>query len=185
MWLSVFKVGRSDTTYRPAGLYAAAFVDYREGSVLTFRELLVARVVRDSTWRRVRITDIWVDSAASRDGGHALWAIPKDLADLRMHERDIGPVSRTSWDATIDGSAVASVRATGVQAPVLRTPFRFGVSQQRENGTTVVAGVSGSARIMPWLVRWDFAAHGPLGWLRGHRPVTSLRMTGFRLRFGD
>lgn len=185
LWLSVFVVGSGGTSYRPRGLYAAAFVDYREGSVLTYRELLVARVLREGASPGMRITDIWVDSPESRDGGRALWAVPKELADLGMRERDVGPARQTFWDASIDGSAVASVHATGVRAPVLRTPFRFGVSQQREDGTTVVAGVSGSAETMPWLVRWDFAADGPLAWLRGHRPVLSLRAHDFRLRFGD
>src|SRR5688500_19005620 len=91
MWLSVFPVRSSGTPRRPAGLYGAAFVDYAEGGVLAYQELLVARLVRDGAVPRVHICDIWVDSAPSRDGGRALWAIPKELADLHRSDRSPGP----------------------------------------------------------------------------------------------
>jgi len=83
MWLSVFAVRDSGRPDRPAGVYGAAFVDYQEDGVLAYHELLVARL-HDAARRRVRITDIWVDSVVSRDGGRALWAIPKQLADLPL-----------------------------------------------------------------------------------------------------
>ncbi|HET9860764.1 MAG TPA: acetoacetate decarboxylase family protein [Nocardioidaceae bacterium] len=185
MWLSLFRVGSSGTSYRPPGLYGAAFVDYREGSVLTYRELLVARVIREGAVPRVRVVDIWVDSTASRDGGRALWALPKELAHLHIERGGAGPVSRTSWDASLAGGTLATARATGVRAPAPRTPLRFGVSQEREDRTTVVAGVAGSARVLPWVIHWDFPTDGPLWWLRSHRPLVSLRMTGFQIRFGE
>ena len=75
MWLSLFAVPRG-TPHRPAGLYGAAFVDYREDGVLSYQELLVARAVRDGAVPRVSITDIWVNSPTSRDGGRSLWAMP-------------------------------------------------------------------------------------------------------------
>ena len=42
-WVSLFAVRRTGRPDRPPGLYAAAYVDYREGSPLTYGELLVAR----------------------------------------------------------------------------------------------------------------------------------------------
>ena len=185
MWLSLFRVGSSGTSYRPPGLYGAAFVDYREGSVLTYRELLVARVIREGAVPRVRVVDIWVDSTASRDGGRALWALPKELAHLHIERGGAGPVSRTSWDASLAGGTLATARATGVRAPAPRTPLRFGVSQEREDRTTVVAGVAGSARVLPWVIHWDFPTDGPLWWLRSHRPLVSLRKTGVQIRVGE
>ncbi|MEV0129792.1 acetoacetate decarboxylase family protein [Dactylosporangium sp. NPDC050688] len=66
------------------GLVGTAWVDYRPGGDLSYRELLCAVLTR-AGWRpRVTITHIWVDSVASRDGGRALWGIPKDLADLTL-----------------------------------------------------------------------------------------------------
>jgi hypothetical protein len=184
MVLSLFPLRSSGTTYRPPGLYGAAFVDYREGSVLTYRELLVARLVRVGAAPRVTVTDIWVDSQRSRDGGRSLWAIPKELADLHLRERATGPAVHTSWDAGIAGSALATARASGLRAPVPRAPFRFSTSQQREDGTTVVAGVAGSGRVVPCYVRWGFGPDGPLAWLHGRQPVVSLRVSDFRITFG-
>jgi hypothetical protein len=58
-----------------------AWIDYTPPGQLAYHELLAAVAVKG---RRVScsITEIWVDSEVSRDGGRDLWAIPKDLATL-------------------------------------------------------------------------------------------------------
>lgn len=183
MWLSLFPV-RSGTPERPAGLYGAAFVDYGEGSVLTYRELLVARLVRDGAVPRVHVTDIWVDSEPSRAAGRTLWALPKDLAELHVTERATGPTLRTSGDANINGAPVAAARFTGARVPSLRTPVRFTLGQRRDDDTSVVTTVSGTSCNLPVRGRWDFGSDGPLAWLHGRRPVASFRLGGFRLVFG-
>jgi hypothetical protein len=183
LWLSLFPV-RTGTPERPAGLYGAGFVDYAEGGVLAYRELLVARLVRDGAVPRVHVTDMWVDSAPSRDGGRSLWAMPKELAELHVQDRGTGPMTRTSCDANINGSPVAAARFTGARLPSLRTPFRFGVSQEREDGTRVVSPVSGTSANLPVRGRWDFGADGPLAWLHGRRPMASFRLGDFRMTFG-
>ena len=183
LWLSLFPV-RSGTAERPAGLYGAAFVDYGAGSVLTYRELLLARLVRDGAVPRVHITDIWVDSEASRDGGRSLWAIPKELADLHVTEQPTGPALSASGDANIAGDPVAAARFTAPRLPSVRTPFRFTVTQQDEHGSSVVTTVSGTSRNLPVRGRWDFGAQGPLAWMHGRQPVASFRLGDFRLTFG-
>lgn len=45
--------------------------------------------------------------------------------------------------------------------------------------------MSGSAKSVPCVGRWDFGADGPLAWLHGRRPVASFRMTDFRITFGS
>jgi acetoacetate decarboxylase len=184
LWLSLFPV-RTGTPERPAGLYGAAFVDYAEGSTLAYRELLVARLIRDGAIPRVHVTDIWVDSEVSRDGGRSLWAIPKDLADFHVRARDVGPAVRTSCDANINGSAVAAARFTAPRLPSLRTPFRFSVSQDREDGVRVVTPVAGTSANLIAHGQWDFGSQGPLAWLHGRRPVASFVLRDFRLTFGD
>jgi acetoacetate decarboxylase len=141
-------------------------------------------VVREGAVPRINITDIWVDSTRSRDGGRSLWAIPKELATFRLDDRTLGPVARTGWNASTQGLPVAAAGFTGVHRPAPRVPLRFATSQQREDGTTVVAGVSGSAQSTLSVGRWDFDVDGPLGWLHGRRPLASFRMSGFRLTFG-
>ncbi|WP_308431733.1 acetoacetate decarboxylase family protein [Amycolatopsis acidiphila] len=52
---------------------ATAFVDYLPGGLLPYHELLAAVVVRRGRRLGLTITDIWVDSPASRAGGRELW----------------------------------------------------------------------------------------------------------------
>jgi hypothetical protein len=183
MWLSLFPVRRGTPT-RPAGLYAAAFVDYSEGSVLSYRELLVARLVRAGAVPRIHVTDIWVDSVASRDGGRSLWAMPKELAHLHVRRGALGPATRVCCEASTNAAAVAASRFTGSRFPLLRTPIRLAVAQEREEGTPVVTAVTGTSRNLPVLGRWDFRADGPLAWLHGRTPVASFHLADFRLTFG-
>lgn len=183
LWLSVFAV-RGGTADRPAGLYGAAFVDYSDEGVLSYRELLVARLVRDGMVPRVTVTDIWVDSVASRDGGRALWAIPKELADLHVDDRRAGPLSRTGCSARIRGGPVAEAMFSTVRGAVARAPYAFTVAQTRDTGERVVTGVSGSAKPLVAHARWRFGSDGPLAWLAGHHPVATFRLNAVRLTFG-
>ena len=190
---------------RPQGIYAAAFVDYREGGVLAYHELLVVRLLRDGAVPRVRVTDIWVDSPESLAGGRSLWAIPKQPADLPLQEKRLGPVARTSFrgldrldhqtdrldhqtdrlDQPKRRREVARGEFTSVPgAALVRMPIRGSTSQVREDGTTVVAPLSGSGRVVPCLGRWTFDTDGPLSFLSGRRPLLSAHLLDVRLLFG-
>ncbi|MEO5709365.1 MAG: acetoacetate decarboxylase family protein [Nocardioidaceae bacterium] len=183
LWLSVF-VLRSPVGERPAGVYGAAFVDYTDGGVLTYHELLVARL-HDARSRQVRITDIWVDSPTSLAGGRSLWAIPKELADLPMRTLAVGPATRTSFSAVAAGQQVARGAFTSLPgAALVRAPFRLHTAQERSDGSPVVTPFGGSARALPCRASWRFDAGGPLAFLAGRRPVLSLRLTDARLSFG-
>ena len=187
MWLSVFRVGSgsgSGDGGHPPGLYGAAFVAYEPGSPLTYLELLTARLL-DAPRRRVRITDIWVDSAPSMEGGRSLWAIPKGLAKLELTDRRIGPASRSGFAGHLDGRPIASGSFAALPgASLVRMPFAASTSQLREDGSEVVTSMTGSARTLPAVARWDFAADGPLAFLHRRRPLASFRLTDLRLSFG-
>ncbi|MGN6577115.1 MAG: acetoacetate decarboxylase family protein [Nocardioides sp.] len=195
MWLSLFRVRDTGRADRPDGLYGAAFVSYGAGSPLTYLELLVARLL-DARARQVRITDIWVDSPASLAGGRSLWAIPKDLAELELDDRRLGPTSHTEFGGRVDGREIASGAFAALPgAALLRAPFRATTSQLRPGpagaagapdapGAEVVTPMAGSAKTLPALGSWEFAADGPLGFLHGRAPLASFRLTDVRLRFG-
>ena len=119
LWLSLFRVREGDHPEREPGVYGAALVSYEQPSPLTYSELLVARPVKAAGGRRVNITDIWVDSADSRDGGRGLWAIPKGLCDFERTSTG-DRVQRTSWSTTLDGVPIASARFTDVSRSMLR-----------------------------------------------------------------
>jgi acetoacetate decarboxylase len=191
LWLSLFRLGEDVEEVdelRPAGVYGAAFVSYEPGSPLTYSELLVARPVSTGTHgRRVSITDIWVDSPASVAGGRELWAIPKDLCDFDLDTVRRGPLSTTDWAATLGRRPIASATFTDVSRAMLRVPFRGGTWQpgiEETGGEARTATLRGSSRTLPCRARWDFAADGPLGWLRGARQLASFRMADFRMSFG-
>lgn len=185
MWLSVFRVPDTGRDDRDPGLYGAAFVSYEEGSALTYRELVVARLL-DARRRTLRITDIWVDSEESLRGGRSLWAIPKELATLDVEDRRLGPAAHTSFTAADAdrGREMASGRfASAPGAALLRTPYSA-VASQPGDGGTVRTPMRGSARTLPALAAWNFAADGPLGFLHGRRPLVSFRLRDMRLTFG-
>ena len=187
LWLSLFMLKDDVDELRPAGVYGAAFVSYEEGSPLTYSELLVARPVKsDEHGRRVTITDIWVDSPASVAGGRELWAIPKGLCDFTLESSYRGPVTTTEWSASIDRRPVASARFTDVSRAAPRLPFKGGTWQPElpEGGGEKTATLQGSSKPAPCRGSWDFAADGPLGWLRGARRLASFRQAAFRMSFG-
>ena len=189
MWLSLFRVSgaRGRGAGRPDAVYGAAWVDYREPSPLTYHELLVARfadVPRGRVPDRVTITDIWVDSPDSLEGGRALWAIPKRLADFGMESSSSGPVRRTAWHAALGDTPVATARFTDVSALAPPVPFRFRTHQTRDDGTVVEAPVAGRGRALPARSHWDIAPEGPIGFLSGRRPLASFRIANVTLSFG-
>jgi hypothetical protein len=49
----------------------------------------------------------------------------------------------------------------------------------------VLAPMSGTARIRHARARWDFPTDGPFADLRGRRPLASVVLEDFALRFGD
>lgn len=189
-WLSLFAVRDTGREDRPGGLYVAAFVDYGPGGVLTYHELLVARLLRAGPAPRLRITDIWVDSPTSREGGRSLWAIPKELADLPLRGGTYGPALRTTVGAVARGQHLASATFLSVpRAALLRLPFAATTSQPALDGTdgtdrVVVSRFAGTARGAPCRAAWRFDERGPLAFLAGRRPLASFQLRDTTLAFG-
>jgi hypothetical protein len=156
-------------------LVGAAWVDYQAGGDMAYHELLCAVLMRDGLRPRVGITHIWVDSAESRDGGRALWGIPKQLADFTM---DDGSATATADRAEI----AAGANRRGARLPG-RWPVRFRIIQVLD-GRPKTTPVRATARLGAGRVRWRFAPGGPLGFLAGRRPLVSMRLADFRMRFG-
>ncbi len=157
-----------------------AWVDYQPGGVLAYRELLVATLVRDGLRPRATITGIWVDSVPSRDGGRALWAIPKELARFAF-EASAGDLTA---DAHIDGRPIASASVRrGVRLPG-RWPVRFRVVQDRD-GQPQTTRVRATARVRLGRSDWRIAPDGPLAYLRGLRPRLTVTLADFRMTFGS
>ena len=183
LWLSLFRVRGVEG--RPDGVYGAAFVSYEPGSELTYSELLVARPVSEPG-RAVSISDIWVDSPESVDGGREIWAFPKGLCDFTFDTGRRGALSRADWSASITGQPVARARFSDASRFAPRLPFRGATWQPPLDGgdEPKTATLRGSARTLPCRARWDFDVDGPLGWLAGRRTLASFRMSDFEMNFG-
>jgi hypothetical protein len=174
LYLSLWRVGPR--------LVGTAFVDYLAGSELEYGELLRARLVRAGHRPAVTITDIWVDSPASRDGGRAMWAIPKGLATFSPLSQHHGPVFR--GEARRDGRLLAGAEFTVRRRLPGRLPYRSRTLQHRADGEAVVAPLSGTAGVRLARASWDFPAGGPFADLRGRHPLLSVVLDDFALRFG-
>lgn len=153
-----------------------AWVVYEPGGVLNYRELLAAVLLPHRRSVRVSITASWVDSEPSLRGGRELWGIPKELATFDLTEG--GFAARTPEGTPIAGGTVSP----GAALPG-RWPARCTVAQQLA-GTLVLTPVRSTARLRLCGASWDFPPEGPLGWLTGARPLVSVSLQDFRLRFG-
>ena len=153
-------------------IVSAAFFRYDQPSPLTYDEVMSTVLVRDGWRPRVSITHIWVDSEASRDGGRALWAIPKDLAGFERR-------SHRSYRA----AGIGSLDVRRVFRLPFGLPVGFGLAQDRD-GDLVVSPVRGRVRIGLARSAWTFDPTGPVGFLADHRPVLTLALRPFHLVFG-
>jgi hypothetical protein len=175
------------------GLIGAAWVEYEPGGVLQYRELLSAVLVRDGARLRVSIVDIWVDSTVSRDGGRELWGIPKELADLDFAPADPGAAGeRAAGEGEAGGMIMRAGTAAGAIAHTTisaglrypgRWPVRLSVVQLRA-GQVTVTPVRARAGFRRAKATWSVTPDGPLGYLNGRRPVSTVTLRDFRIVFG-
>ncbi len=161
-------------------LVGTAWVHYEPGGVLSYRELLAAVLAHRARRPLVSITDIWVDSEPSLRGGRELWGIPKDFATFEVEHA--GPSQH--WDATTsDGAPIARGMVTARTALPGRWPAGYTVAQQLA-GRLALTPVRSRSALQLSRSTWEFAPGGPLGWLRGARPLLSVSLRDFDLRFG-
>ncbi|SDT81303.1 acetoacetate decarboxylase family protein [Actinoplanes derwentensis] len=191
MYLSIFLVPRRDmpaldpvvgAAMRPVTVggriaAGAAWVSYEPGGVLHYRELLSAVLVHERGRPRVSITDIWVDSAVSREGGRGLWGIPKEMAEFTLDAENDPLV-----DATMTEPSVAALIRLRKTLPG-RFPLGFTVAQEL-GGQVRRTPVRGRGGLRTADAAWRPDPDGPLGHLAGRRPVMSLAITDFWLVFG-
>lgn len=167
---------------RPVSLFgrtvvAVGFVDYQPGGLLPYHEFLVAPLVRRGATVGLSITDIWVDSAASKAGGRELWGIPKDMADFEMaHEPAFHGTAR------LGGELVARARVARRRAG-LRLPFPLrGTIWQTLDAGLARTPLRVTGRVH--LAQGNWHVDGPLAWLRPYRPFLTVAAVDFGLRFG-
>ena len=177
----VVKLGRR-------AIVGAAWVQYEPGGVLHYNELLAAVLTRQGIRPRVTIVHIWVDSVESRDGGRALWGIPKDLARFEFHEARRNGIWRHSDGGgaraeTDEGPLGAATLTRGLRLPG-RWPLGFTVVQSLHSRPKA-SRVRATARLSLGRSRWTVPADGPLHYLAGRRPLLTATAGDFRMLFGE
>lgn len=157
-------------------IVGAIWVSYEPGGVLDYSELMTVLIVRQGARIMPTITHIWVDSIASRNGGRALWGIPKQLASFEFEGGN--------YSARDDEGPLAHAMVRTVAKLPRRWPSSF----------RVVQWLGGKAKITPVrsksgiaLARATFEADpsGPLAFLSGRKPLVSFSVTDFRMSFGS
>lgn len=161
-------------------IIGTAWVEYEPGGVLDYRELMATLLVRRG-WRIMpTIVKIWVDSEPSRDGGRALWGIPKDLASFSFDSSSVDGARLSAWDD--DGEIAAATVRARVPLP-RRWPVAFSVVQWLD-GAPKISPVRAKAAGALTSVTFEANPTGPLGFLAGHRPWVSFSLRDFRMSFG-
>lgn len=159
---------------------AVAAVRYTPGGVLAYDELLVALPVIHGRRVSVTIPQIWVTSPASRDGGRALWGIPKHLMSARRASagRRLSGAYRGEDRAVLaDVAGSARVDLPGIWTLPLPT-------LQRGAGCSPSIRSQNSVRGRLHLARTEWSFGSSLSWLRGRRPVLSAALTRAAVVFG-
>jgi hypothetical protein len=178
--------GTVPDSIRPAGIrlgrpdrgmmLAVAFVNYREGGVLAYRELLVATT--SATMTAGTILKIWVDSPESVAGGRALWYIPKELAEFR-YETDRG----FAGTVLVDGREAASYTFT----PKFTVPGRWRMPNtvvQERGGVVRRTKSSLRARLQLGSGTLEVPEDSPVAFLRHGKVVRHVAMRDLSARFG-
>jgi hypothetical protein len=178
------RIPRRLTPARRGGrtLVGTAWVDYGPGSVLTYRELLVAVPVLHVRRPGICVTDIWVDSPASLAGGRALWGIPKDLATFPAFDGH-------TFAMTVDGRDRPVAEATWTAGRRLpgRWPTRYSTVQSMGSGLDgdlKRSPVRSTGAVELGTATMTVDPDGPLSYLAGHSPLRAVRLRDFALTFG-
>ena len=161
------------------GLVLAGWVDYQDGSILRYGELLAAVAGRWAGGISATVTHMWVDSPASRAGGRELWGYPKELASFELA---IDP-SGTARACDPDGAELAR----GTFSARLTWPWRLSIgggTVQPLDGRLVEVRARFGSR--PALGRGSISAppDSPLAFVNGARTLLSLGLQDFEFTFG-
>ncbi|MET0404084.1 MAG: acetoacetate decarboxylase family protein [Cystobacter sp.] len=171
-------------TFAGRACVGAAFVEYQEGSVLTYSELFGSVSVRTRDSRRpgMTVTHMWVNSERSLRGGRALWGMPKELARFSVDHRPLGAAfAGAAWDPS--GRELAGVHFQ----PLAGVPPRVRIPVPLPNLQVLhgrVHAPPSSIRFSPRLLRgaeWIIPLDSPLASLgiAGARPWVSAQARDF------
>ncbi|MEU1006477.1 acetoacetate decarboxylase family protein [Streptomyces tibetensis] len=157
------------------------WVDYRPGGVLTYREFLIALVVRHGRRLAASTVAAWVDDERSLAGGRALWGIPKERGAITLHAE--GRSAR--GELTVPGTPTVRLTYRDVLRLPCRLPARAHLFQQLPDGEECRVPMRISGQPALGRGRVMTGAEDPLSALGRHRPLLSLALRDFRSVVGS
>ena len=128
---------RGEVVLVPPGILLAR---YSDEATMAYHELIVfGGVRRRGRFVGLDVAGIWVDSAASLEGGRAIWGLPKELATFRWTRDRVSVGDR-------DGSAilVADIARAPFRVPLPLVPAVFGRRGSRELWTASFGSMRGA-----------------------------------------
>lgn len=156
-----------------------AFAQYGPGSVIEYNELIVApALVRCERGLGVWISHIYVDDAASLQGGREIWGVPKELAEFEWS--DDGAVGRAA--AHVGGSRLAQVSVRR-RWRLMRKRMRF-PTYSRVGGQLVLFVGETAGRVGWGKGELDVPPDSPFASIRMSRPKLTLWLDGMTLVCG-
>jgi hypothetical protein len=164
-------------------LLITAWADYLGEGTLNYRELAVGAVIRGKGLLSpsCTATHVWVDDQSARDGGRQLWGIPKQLGTFTSQSSDAERSFAARLDTTEHPVASVSFEAT-MALPGSQTLTGF-IVQPGEGGPRRTR-CTGRGRLVTGRATWVFDEQGPLAFMRGAKPLFSLRALRLQGWFG-
>jgi hypothetical protein len=171
-------------------LVGTAFAVYEPEGMLAYDELLLAVQVSGGGPLSVSVPYIWVDHPASAAGARALWSIPKQEAAFEVRRtHTAGEPDFEARAMTIQGALLADLRFQSRTTMPGRWPVRTRLMQHALNNggdrKPQVTEARAWAQVSFGAASWNFARSGPLSFLCGSSPLTSVRLTDMSLRIGS
>jgi hypothetical protein len=157
-------------------IVGAVWVSYEPGGMMQYSELMTVLMVRQGLKILPTITHIWVDSVASRNGGRALWGIPKQLAEFSF--------DGNGFAARDDDGPLAASTVRAVWASPGRWPVAFQLVQWL-GGKAKLTPVHSKAGVSLSRATFDADPTGPLAFLSERSPFLSFSLRDFQMSFGS
>ncbi|MEV6905906.1 acetoacetate decarboxylase family protein [Amycolatopsis sp. NPDC051071] len=164
---------------RRTRLIVTAWVDYRDGGVLAYRELMVAIITRLRPPIRGTLVKVWVNSPPAMIGGRQLWRIPKELGEFDLaHDGE-----QFTASLLVNTVPQATYRFRSRRTLPVRWSSGLQVVQAHGTGTRSSLGrITGTIEYGTGTLTVE--PGGALAFLRHGTPVTHLAVRDFRMVAG-
>ena len=158
-------------------LGGALLARYDETATLEYHELIVfSGLARRGSAAAMIVSHIYVDSAQSLSGGHAIWGLPKELAEFEWDWQS-GSLAVTQGERPLLRASLRRRQGLRIPLPLLSPVFGT------VGGATVRAAGRGTLPAAPVLARLDVPEESPFAALGLGGTRLGVAGSGLDLRF--